>query len=237
MLATALLAQWELGVSASGRTYPEGGTLSIKGAYRLSLWGKPPAAGGFSPWHGYIRPQLEFANAGAYNYSSLQIEVFPVSFLGARAGGSATYMAKDYSHYDCEVLQCQGLLTSQFVEGQAVFGIGRLFWIGRYRWEEFEHDKQEKNFLEVESALIGHHQGDQFRTLRNILGWRLGGGWSIAAVHTYTESEELKGISRMATLSVIYNTGKWSLVLGGGVFDSDLKKRKATGVGSLGWSF
>ena len=226
-------AGFDLAVDGIARSYPLSGTVGLAGGYNFLLWGTP---GRGSPWYGYLRPNLNGSTAITYNSLGASLEVFPLSFFGARAGGEAIQNDANYTAYDCANFGCRGRFARAFVEGELTLGAGRFFAQFKARRERWtEREAPNHSFIEPTSGLALSGLGDAQSVYRLSAGAKLSDMWSLAAVLEYTESSTLRGVSRFPFALVRYSDQTFSAGLGVGTFTSTLKGEGVSVLGFLRW--
>lgn len=235
LLATTIVvpahaADVDLTLGGLLRTYPLSGVVEGELGYGLPLWGPPRGA-----YAGYVRPRLYGSSAVSYNSLDAALEVFPLGFLGARAGGEGVQNDARYTSYDCEAYRCLGRYYRTYFEAELSLGAGPVFAQARWRRERWTaRDWEPVAFVDPTSGLAMAPDGDSQTVLYGIVGLNVSAKWAAMAVLRYAESAE-RQISRTPTLMVRYRGGSWTVGAGGGVFESTLKKLEATGQFFLRW--
>ena len=120
-LAAALLlvaapahAYLDLMLESTGRHYPLGGATYLEAGDSRLLWGgrdgRPPEGAAY----GYWRPSLGVTYADYYRGARAQIDLFPVAFLGLRAGARLVDNDGDYPAFNCGTGgdRCRGRYTA-----------------------------------------------------------------------------------------------------------------------------
>lgn len=225
-------AALDLSVGSTARSYPLSGVIEAETGYGVLLYGSNTAA----PWYGYLRPRILGSSALSYNSLDGAVELFPVSFLGARAGGEAIQNDKEYTPYDCVIYTCLGRFYRTYFEAELTIGAKGFFAQAAWRRERWsQKTPAPTEFIDPTSgySLAGH--GDSQTVYRGVLGYKFSPRWSSLAILRYSESEETKMISRFPYLVVRYSVGNFSAGVGGGVFESSLKKQEGTGVAFIRW--
>lgn len=238
------LAGFDFTTNATFRSYPLGGTLAAQLGYGFVLWGAAPSTASDrakpKPWHGYIRPSLELATAGSFQQLKGELELFPISILGVRAGHAKFENKKDYSAFDdcTNIYLCEGAFTRDFVEAQLVLGTGPFFLVGLYRVEELATKEQNptQDFIFPTAGLPAAKTGDTLVVVRGALGVKWSKNWITSAYYIRSEMDKLVGKSDMGTLNLHYNWSDYSILVGAGYFESDIIERGFTGTVRLSWS-
>lgn len=212
-------ADFDLALGGLARSYPLGGGAEVNAGYGILLWGD---AG--PPWYGYTRLRLDGTSAATYNAASSSLEVYPVSFLGVRAGGEAIQNDAEYSAHDCVTRTCRGRFYNTFVQAELTLGVGSFFMQGRWRRERWSQSTSAPvEFVEPEAALALAGTGDSRTYYRGTLGMKLNDRWSVIGSMIYFQVDSNNGISRFPFGMFRYRTGEFSIAAGGGVFASQLK--------------
>lgn len=226
-------AALDLSVGGTLRSYPLSGLVEINAGPNYLLWG---THAGDSAWYGYLRPRVDGATAGTYNSLGAGLEFFPLSFLGARAGGEGIQNDSDYKNYDCVTYTCRGRFYRTYVEGEVSLGVGPFFAQGRWRRERWtEPGAPAPPFIEPTSSLSLAGIGDSQTVYRALVGVKLNPIWSIAAGVEYVESDSQHGVSRLPFALLRYSSGALSAGAGGGVFSSTMKPSDFSAIGYLRW--
>ncbi len=227
--------QPDLQIGSTVRSYPLSGVFETELGYSLYLW----ADSNSTPWYGYTRIKLAGSSAATYNSGESALELFPLSFLGVRAGGESIQNDKDYSAFDCATYECQGRYYRTFVESELTLGAGPVFIRGIWRRERWTQQHPErKDFIEPTSGLAIANIGDSQTVYIGVLGWSLDENWSLMSVLRYAQSDDRLnsgGMSRFPYVVVKYQLDGLIFGLGGGSFESALKKREASGLAFLRW--
>ncbi len=224
-------ANLDLGVGGTFRSYPLSGVAEARAGYGFLLYG---AAG--SPFSGYVRPNLEVNSAGTYNSGMAQLEVFPLAFLGLRAGGESVQNDKDYTPYDCEADRCRGRFHRTFFGGDLTLGAGGAFVRGLWRRERWSQPQEQAgDFIEPTSGLVMRARGESQTVYYGVGGYKLSETWAVLGGVRYAQSDE--GFSRMPFGMVRFTRGDFALGVGAGEFESTLKDKAFTAWGYVSWDF
>jgi len=231
LFSVTALAETDLTLKTTSRSYPLSGSLNLEVGHGVLIWGKP------KPWYGYARGFLEGATAVTYNSGTVGLELFPISFLGVTAGVEWAENADDYKAYDCETYTCQGKFRKEFVQANFGLAAGPVFAFARGTIEDHVHRAHlPSNFVEPASGLVARGEGDRMKSVVGGLGYEFNPTWRILYVGQYNQMREVPGDGRMHLINLAYSKGSWAAVLGGGIFDSTLKKRGATALLRLQWN-
>lgn len=230
--ATTIVAHADFDLSVGGtlRSYPLSGVVETEGGYSWLLWGAPG-----SPWYGYVRPRVYGSTAGTYNSLDSALEIFPISFLGVRAGGEASQNDQKYTAYDCETYRCLGRYYRAYFEGELSLGAGPVFVHGSWRRERWsQRNGAAGAFIDPTSGLVMRSGGDSQTVYFAVAGYNLDPVWSVILALRYADSDP-SDISRMPFASVRYRMSGVTFSAGAGSFTSPLKKQELTVAGFVRW--
>lgn len=225
-------ASYDLSLGGSFRSYPLSGVAEVEAGSDLLLWGQ--ATGG-NPFYGYIRPKLWLDSAATYNSAAAMVDVFPLSFLGVRAGGEAVQNDTKYTAYNCSDANCLGRFYRNFFEAEVTLGAGPVFVQGKWRRERWsEAHPLSGDFIEPTSGFLLHANGESETVYQAVAGVRASSGFTVMGGVRYASSDSREH-SRMPFGLLKWNLDPVSIGVGGGYFESDLKKREMTGLLFLRW--
>ncbi len=224
-------ANLDLGVGGTFRSYPLSGVVEGRAGYGFLLYG---TAG--SPFSGFVRPNFAVNSAATYNSGMAQLEVFPLAFLGIRAGGESVQNDKDYTPYDCETSRCLGRFHRTFFGSELTLGAGPVFVRGLWRRERWSQPKgQVGDFIEPTSGLVLRAEGESQTVYYGVGGYKISETWAVIGGVRYAEDDG--GFSRMPFGMVRFTSGDFALGVGAGEFESTLKDKGFTAWGYLSWDF
>lgn len=236
MISINSSADMDLSVGSTFRSYPISGVLEAESGYGFLLWGVSRTA-----LSGYVRPRVSAASSVSYNSLDGALEVFPLSFLGIRAGGEAIQNDRQYSAYDCALYRCTGRFYRTYVEGEISLGAGPVFAHGRWRrerWSERDGSHDHERFIDPTSGLSLGSEGQSETVAYALVGLKLDPSWSVMAAVRYAESNlGATTVSRMPLGLLRYHQADsgLSVTVGGGTFESSLKKDEVTVFTSVQW--
>lgn len=225
-------AEVELGLDFTARSYPLSGTLTSALGVSWTFWG----SAGQGPWYGYLKPELQWSTAGAYNSGLVQVKVFPLSFLGVVVGGEAVSNTQNFKAYDCVTYRCVGKNWQTFAEGQFALAMGPVFTFlkaGLSDWHQAPD--QDRDFINPTWGLATRQQGDRLRTLKAALGAELSDHFRLIYAFSFAEMIEKDQQSHMHLALLQWQMENWRAVLGGGVFRSEIKRSEGSAILSLSW--
>ncbi|MBX7231916.1 MAG: hypothetical protein K1X29_07495 [Bdellovibrionales bacterium] len=229
------MASGDLQMGLSGRTYPLGGTLNLESGYKILIWGSDNNQ---SPLQGYLRPSLQYKNAGQYNAGTLKLEFFPVSILGIAGGGESVSNNTKYKPFNCQTYQCLGKTWRTFVETTLKVGYGPWFVLGRGRLEDWHQEPgHSKDFIEPNSGLAAKFDGDRLKNLLVATGWKLNDHWTLLYTGIFAQMMITRGKSETQLGLVKWNHEGWEIYLGAGTYRSELKPIAVTAVLDINYKF
>lgn len=233
LLHSVANADLDLSISTTARSFPLSGIIEAESGYGITLWG---TSGGDSPFYGFVRPRAIAGSAATYNSLDGALEVFPISFLGARAGGESIQNDDNYSDHDCENFDCKGRFYRTYVESELMLGAGPVFLQAAWRRERWTRKAPTAtSFIEPTSGFALAGDGDNETVYRGLVGYKISDKWTILGALRYSEAEKTESFSRFPYGVVRFSKDDFSAGVGGGVFESSLKKPTGAGVVFLKW--
>ena len=224
----------EYGAELVTRSYPISAILNAKLGYGWTLWG---ATGDDAVMYGYLKPELKVSTLGSYNSGLLQVQVFPISFLGFIVGAETVSSSANYPAYDCVTYRCTGKSWQTFVEANLVLGVGPVFLIGRAGVEDWHQaPDQDRDFINSNYGLALKQQGDRVSFAGGVTGYKLDEEWMILYSYMWLQAHEIKGQSQTNLALVQWSSGDWKLLGGVGSFESELKNKQTTVFLRLKWN-
>jgi hypothetical protein len=221
-------ASLDFSLGAEARSYPLSGVIESELGYGALLWGQTS-----TPFYGYLRPRILASTAATYNSADAALEIFPLSFLGFRAGGESIQNDQNYSAYDCDTYRCKGRFYRAYAEAELTLGMGPVFVQGRWRRERWsEPHAQTGDYIDPTSGLAMASSGESQVVYFGIVGMKLAPEWTALAMLRYAQ-EDSGGISRMPVGAIRFHRGIFSISVGAGNFESILKKSETTVIGSI----
>lgn len=210
-------AQSDLSLSPFLRTYPStGGGLDIKTGYSRTLWAAPDKI-----WHGMVRAGGHISSSVVINEYSYDLTLYPVSFLGL--GMAKTHIKSDYdqfTYYDCEEVRCKGLIDRDIVFGKLALAYGKYFSLFNYKVSTDTYsDEDPGKVAEYSYGILGREGSEKHVKRSYLLGLRDDKGfWAyiLDTVHFNKSGQEYM----MNLLGRQKQFGKWSLLMGAGMFQS-----------------
>jgi hypothetical protein len=187
-------ADFDFNIEGFSRTLPLAGFAEVQLGYDSLLWG---SAGAAEVLYGYLRPYVELDTGGTYNSGLVGVEVFPISFLGIKAGQEWIQNDTKSISFHCSKYSCAGTSTRAFVESSLSVGFSGWFLLAGGRWEKW-HEKTTSNgdFLDLSSGLAATSTGDSQLVLHGVTGFQTSAEWSVIADMHFYKMVTHAGISR-----------------------------------------
>jgi hypothetical protein len=213
------------------RSYPLAGTLDVEFGYGILIWGEESS----KPWYGYIRPRVQGTAIGRFSAYKYQLDFFPISFLGVRAGREETDLSMEPEDYDCVTYKCAMKTTRDFSGANFTFGIGRFFLNLDYLKEDFQPEVADTDFVVPVYGLAFNLAGEEVETYKAVTGLKLSDLYTVFFYGQYTKTVDTNKRMRMSAINLLRTGSSFNMFFGGGVFDSDLFSRKLTITAGLRW--
>jgi len=163
-------AHIDYSVGGGFRSYPWGAGTSFSTGYKLLLWGNRSDESEFR--FGYVRAFAEGSAAISYNALAAGIEFYPISFVAIKFGQEKNSNSKNYDQFDCQLVDCTGPRTKDFLELRLAAAYEKYFLVLRKRREWFVRgEKDSRGFADPGSSLVLSSSG---RDVLNSAGFVLG---------------------------------------------------------------
>lgn len=163
---------WDYNFSAAARTYPITASASAEGGYSQPLWGQWQNKS--DVMYGYIRPSVKLSSAVIVNAAEAKLTIKPVSFLGFHAGKMMLSRSRDRAPgANCLEQECRGVLSIDFVQADLVLAAGPAVYLGTFETKDFKSLRDELDFYDDISAIVGRKGGDRIQTVGHTLGYRV----------------------------------------------------------------
>jgi hypothetical protein len=229
--AQAVEGRLDYSVRAAGRLYSLGAIAEGIAGYGVSVWGDPS-----QPLFGYVRPSASVGSSGLTNQARADFEIFPISVLGVRFGHSWTSRSSDLPGFDCEAVNCRGWLEESIVALRALGAYGPVFGALDGEWRFFRQvADRSRPVAETFLGFVISPRGEETRTWRATLGYRLDERWSVGVQGARSRSaSDDRGL--MDVGFVRYQEGRWTALVGAGRFaGAPTFGSEFTGVFMLTW--
>lgn len=206
-----------------GRSIPLGAAVFGDVGYSHGLWGdwRRPE----SVLYGYVRPALVLSSGGLVHSADLHLAVYPVSFLGFRAGRVHTYRASERStSVNCWEIECGGELRADYGLVDVLLGARGFFFSAQLEWRDLKPSRVERDFFEDGAAIVGSRSSDRFFTHTETLGYQLGDAWFkntfVGVSLKRTEAQVQRTFSQRHSLLLGHQWHEFKLVYAAGVYES-----------------
>ena len=206
--------QLDYSVRAVGRSYSLGFLTEGTAGYSQPVWGDPASG----PMFGYVRPSAAFGTSGLTNVARADIELYPVSILGVRLGRSWTHRANKLPGFDCKSMRCDGWVGESLVALRALAGLGNWFGAFDYEWRFFDRSEDSRPLAESFLGFALSPAGDQTRTGRGTVGYRLSPRWSVGLQGARSFALSSSGRGAMDVAFVRSQGSVWTWLVGTGRF-------------------
>jgi hypothetical protein len=128
-----------------------------------------------------------------------------------------------------------GRFYRNFFEAEVTLGAGPVFVQGKWRRERWsEAHAALGDFIEPTSGFTLGHAGESETVYQAVAGLKVTSGFTMMGGVRYASSDS-RSHSRMPFGLLKWNLDPVSVGLGGGYFESDLKKREIAGLAFLRW--
>ena len=174
------------------RAVPFGAIFTWQSGYGFPIWGDPKT----TKVYGYLRPGVVAQTIGVVNRGEAHFDLFPISILGLRAGANFSQRAQGkFDTVDCEMFDCKGVVTRQFIQAQAMFGVAGFFTALTGRWTKLKHSGSTQIFIDETSSLPGKVLGDSLTTWNGMLGYSVDEIWRVGVFTQFVRMHEVVGNS------------------------------------------
>ncbi len=227
-----VLAGADLTFDVVSRSYPLVAVTKTTLGYGMVFWGDANQ----KPWYGYLRPSVSVSAIPGFAALGGQLEFFPVSILGVRAGKEYADLNAKHPKFDCDTYKCAQRFTREYYGANLTLGAGPIFMNVDVQREELLPHSVDRDFITPAYALLIEAEGEKLDTTRAILGTRLGGNWLMYGLSLMTETTESEKKSRLSTINFSYRlTPQTTLSVGAGTFKSDLKSEEFSALATFKW--
>ncbi len=226
-------------IQGQARSFPVGGSLDLELGESFKLWGEKE-----SPLLGFVRAAINSSHSGLFNSGGGSLEIFPLGFIGIKAGYEILNNENEYDSFDCSSFRCFATWERRYLEAQLALKVKSLFLISRASLSDFDPDqrnsatgvaKDPRSVIDPGMGLPLRQEGERVNALTVIAGYEWNEHWqSLALLQDYH--------ARGADLSTQYQylVLRWvnkglSAQLGAGITRSDLYPVHGSVVGGLRW--
>ncbi len=226
-------SRFDFNFETLGRSYPLVAAARGTLGYGLVFWGDDNK----KPWYGFLRPSITGTAIGKFSSVKGQIEFFPVSILGVRAGKEAADLSDKHPDFDCVTYKCSQKFTKSFYAVNLTLGGGGFFLNVDQMREKWTPEVHDRAFITPVHALALNREGEDIDTRRVILGTSLSDKWTTFVLNMYSETRDTNKRAKLTVLSFIYKpVSSVAITMGGGTFSSDLKETDFTAVFGVKWN-
>lgn len=228
---------WDTNLGISSRSYPVGGTLNAGGGVSLLLWGEENAPQLKSPFFSYIRFGVQGSTLGSFNSAAGELALYPIAPLELAVGKYFQTMGSDFEGFDCARSQCKGELQNSFLRASLLVGYGDWFGLTRGIWREWERSSTKKNFVEIESAMLGNGGEETQFSSTLLLGKKLSSKMSIGMLYAQSRMQVSEQSQNQWSGFGVYDLGAWKYSFGAGTFASSEKDQNPFLFGKITYDF
>ncbi len=195
-----------------GRSYPIGMALMPEVGYAKAIWQKDKIK------YGYIRSSLNAKISGLVNYSSVNIEVFPISFFGISFGKFyGVRNLKNVQNFDCSVIKCDGVLKKTNIKIQFAIAYKNFSFLNIFNSQQLSFQNENFHFVEESSSLPGI-SNDKLSTNTSFLNYSLNEKWSLGFARIFNKMKNTNQHTTLNISTVSMKLERWDIILGVGNF-------------------
>lgn len=225
-------AQWDYGLGIGAQSLPMGGSAFFQGGYGQLLWDKTSV----NPiYYSYLRPSFQFSTSGIINRGELALNYYPISFFGISLGHSKSLRLSNSKVFNCDIINCLGILHSNFFKTEILLGYDHYFVIGKFRYNFLSPSSTGRPFGDENSYLIGNATGDQLLAQDLIFGAKLGSHYKAGISLSSKKMIHHGSLQQFKTGFFQMVRGKWVYILGAGIYESNVQKPGFTSYLLIQW--
>ncbi|MBK25241.1 MAG: hypothetical protein CME70_14700 [Halobacteriovorax sp.] len=232
LLNTSAFGAVDYNIKAVTRSYPV--ALSFIGTlgYGQKLWGQESG-----PLYGYVRPSAYFQTSGVINGAGVQLDFFPISFLGFYGGAKKIKRSTDdLGSFNCLTTICNGTMSRNYIGSKLGLAFKSIFLFIDGKSENVEVDDRVGIFAEETGTLLGQSGGDKLTQVTGISGIELNKELSFGILVQHSQMDKLKNKSVMTLGISRMKFDKWGLLLGAGQFHTRQSSDHFTVMALLTWT-
>ncbi|MBL6991174.1 MAG: hypothetical protein ISR65_15425 [Bacteriovoracaceae bacterium] len=217
--STNTTASLDYSLNLEMRSYPSlGGNINFDAGYNYLFWGDNADI-----WYGLIRPSINFKSSLLLNGLEAKLEVYPISLLGIAVGYKWSDVNTDFSFFDCgNSVYCQGQLTRGYITAKTGYAIDGFFLTAKANFEKLTFSKTDKKFADYIYALEGNNAKDYLGKLEITTG-KVFSNYTIGLIGEFATMRLNKSLYRSYYLFIKKPIRKYSVIVGGGSFQSDIQ--------------
>lgn len=210
---TAGWAPWDYSMSSLMRSFPSSFYVNGTVGRGYNIWGSGEVM------RGYIRPSATVQSSIFINTAKVQLDFFPISFIGAYAGKARVNRDYDkFQTFDCDVVICRGILSRTYYGAKMALALGPIFLMNDARIEKVEMRDKEGIFAEEQGTLLAQSGHDYLYSNLALLGVNFGTTWSGGVLSNYSRMKFYPNDTLMNILFTQYKSGPYSILGGPGYF-------------------
>lgn len=116
---------WDYLYALGFRSEPIGLSAWGELGYNHLLWGDSPGSG--NPFYGYIRPKISARSSGVVNRADVGLDISLWAPIVFDLSYGWDHRNIDFSEFNCELVECRGLLTRAKAAAKLSLGYGQFF--------------------------------------------------------------------------------------------------------------
>ena len=213
-------ANIDYGFEASARSYPAIGVdFNFEIGHNFTIWGSDPKPGKINLMYGLLRTSAKLSSSAVVNGVQLMVELLPISLINISAGYNTTWINTDFTYFDCDIINCEGRLSREFVKGKTGFALFRFFLLGEYKVERISFDNSDKNFGDYSNVVICNANND-YLEISKVTAGRGFSSFSIGGIYKKVDARISNQSSESSFLFLKKKWNKISTTIGAGRFNS-----------------
>ena len=198
----------------NSRTYPVGAQILGSGGYDRLLWDRSDDAKG--KWkYGFVRAAANLATSAVVNRAGLELQLYPVSFLGFSTGYDWGVRNFTPRFLNCIEFECNGRIDRRYLRGNLFLGHGDFVFAGMFRFEELHSFNSAKPFFDEMTLLTGKADGERVLTWNPAAFYRVNDRWKVGAMSLYSRALDAGRDSHLFGPIVAYAKDSRLNIIGG----------------------
>ncbi len=214
----AATAQFDLSLETLARSFPQAAYIKATGGYGVPLWDKRDK----SPvLYGFARPMVSLRSSGIINAIDGRLEVYPISIFAIMAGRETVLRdATKLSTFDCELIDCQGTVTKDYIGGRLALKYKSTFLMTEMRTMSLSFNRPNRRFTDELSTLEAGPSKDHLVTFLGILGQEINEHNSAALLRMQNSMANTDQKSSMTFLLWQHKNQNHTFFTGPGIFNT-----------------